>query len=299
MSTTSAATDLATTSNRLPPGSWTGRHVVITGANTGIGYFTVLRLLEAGAAVTMLGRSEVRNRAAIESLVASSGRPAVDFTALDLSDLDSVRTAAEQVLRGPRIDALINNAGIASTRGITQQGFELAFGTNHLGHYLLTRLLLPHVNASGRIINVSSTMHRKTRSWNVGLAQGRTRTYAGLREYSYSKLANVLFTKELARRVPVSHALVTALHPGAVVTEVYRRMPRPIFAIMKWMKPMLTAEQGAATTLHCATVTPSAALHGAYFDDCKVAPVSRLADDPALAGELWRRSAEWTGLPAE
>jgi NAD(P)-dependent dehydrogenase (short-subunit alcohol dehydrogenase family) len=272
-------------------------HAVITGANTGIGYVTALELARAGARITIAGRSRDKSVAAMERIIRETGNPRVDYVPLDLGDLDDVRRCAEDLASGAPIDLLINNAGLAGTRGVTRQGFELAFGTNHLGHYLLTRLLFDQLRHGARVLNVASTLHRKTKVVDWTRVVGETRSYTGLPEYSVSKLANVLFTAELARRYAPERVFACSLHPGRVATEVYRRVPRPLLAITKLWKPMLTPEQGAATTLHCATA-PLHADHGAYFADCKPAPASPLAADRELARELWDRSAAWVGLPA-
>jgi retinol dehydrogenase-12 len=125
---------------------------------------------------------------------------------------------------------------------------------------------------------------------------GDTRSFTGLPEYAVSKLANVLFTSELARRHDVAQLRACSLHPGRVSTDIFRRMPRPLLALTKIVRPMITPEQGAATTLHCATASDIP--HGAYLSDCRVTEPSRLAQDPELARELWDRSAEWVKLPS-
>lgn len=276
-------------------------HAVITGANTGIGYVTALELVRSGVHVTLAGRSPEKNARARHAIVEATGSTAVDVVALDLADLDSVRTCAETLARGPRIDLLVNNAGLGGIRGTTRQGFELTFGTNHLGHYLLTRLLvdqLGHLAPGARVIHVSSRTHEKAKRPAWDTLVGETRTFTGLPEYAVSKLANVLFTAELARRDDPSRFVALSLHPGRVATDIFKRIPRPLQAIHKIVRPMITPEQGAATTLHCATAPAAQLTHGGYFSNCRLAEPAPLARDAALARELWERSAAWVALPA-
>jgi dehydrogenase/reductase SDR family protein 13 len=273
-----------------------GTHAVITGANTGIGFITARELARQGVRVTLAGRSAEKYARAIAEIRETTGNDGVAFTALDLADLDSVRACAEALHAGPRIDLLVNNAGLGGTRGTTKQGFELAFGTNHLGHYLLTRLVIDHLASGARVINVSSRQHQNAKRPRWDRIVGETRSFTGLTEYAVSKLANVLFTSELARRHDVAQLRACSLHPGRVETEIFRRMPRALLALTKIVRPMITPEQGAATTLHCATASDIP--HGAYLSDCRVTEPSRLAQDAELARELWDRSAEWVKLPS-
>jgi retinol dehydrogenase 12 len=272
-------------------------HAVITGANTGIGFITARELARQGTRVTLAGRSAAKYEKAIADIREATGNTDVAFVPLDLADLDSVRTCAEALHGGPRIDLLVNNAGLGGTRGTTKQGFELAFGTNHLGHYLLTRLLVDHIVPGGRVINVSSRQHKSAKRIRWDRVVGDTRSFTGLPEYAVSKLANVLFASELARRHSATELRACSLHPGRIATDIFRRMPRALLALTKIVRPMITVEQGAATTLHCATADDAAVPHGAYFSDCRVADPSALAQDADLARELWERSAEWVKLP--
>ncbi len=273
-----------------------GAHAVITGANTGIGFITARELARQGTRVTLAGRSAEKYTRAIAEIREATGNADVAFVTLDLADLDSVRACADALHAGPRIDLLINNAGLGGIRGTTKQGFELAFGTNHLGHYLLTRLLVGHLVPGGRVINVSSRQHHSAKRPRWDRVVGDTRSFTGLPEYAVSKLANVLFTSELARRHGVTELRACSLHPGRIATDIFRRMPRPLLALTKVVRPMITPEQGAATTLHCATAKADDIPHGAYFSKCQVADTSKLAQDAALARELWDRSAAWVGL---
>jgi retinol dehydrogenase-12 len=275
------------------------RHAVITGANTGIGFITARELARQGARVTLAGRSAEKYARAIAEIRDAASNATVEFVQLDLADLDSVRACADALHAGPRIDLLVNNAGLGGIRGTTRQGFELAFGTNHLGHYLLTRLVIDHLAAGARVINVSSRQHASAKRPRWDRVVGDTRSFTGLPEYAVSKLANVLFTSELARRHGEAQLRACSLHPGRVATDIFRRMPRPLLALTKIVRPMITPEQGAATTLHCATASAADVPHGAYFSDCRVADPSRLAKDCDLSRELWERSAEWVKLPSD
>lgn len=277
-----------------------GKNFVITGANTGIGKITATELARRGARVLLACRSKDKTDAVIAAIKQDTGNEHVDFVALDLGDLDSVRTAAEAIkaLNIP-IHGLINNAGLAGHRGTTKDGFEVTFGTNHLGHYLFTRLLLDRLKQAGtaRIVNVASASHYQAKRIDWEALRATTKSITGMREYEVSKLANVLFTKELARQLEGTGITTYAVHPGVVATDVWRRMPSPVRWIVK--KFMLTPEQGAQSTLVAAT-DPDLAVHtGRYYTTYgKEKQPNRLADDVELAKTLWQKSAEWTGLPA-
>lgn len=269
------------------------RHVVITGANTGIGKETARALARRGARVTMLGRTEAKTRPVIDELAREAGHDRFGFVALDLGDLASVRAcAAELVKRGDAIDVLINNAGLAGPRGLTKDGFELAFGTNHLGHFLLTREVLPLLarGRAARVVNVASASHYQAKRIDWDALRKPTSSVTGMPEYAVSKLSNVLFTAELARRQPGLG--VHALHPGVIASDIWsRRIPRPVAWLMtRFMK---STEDGARTSIHCATSPDLAGISGRYYTDCKEKRPSRLAQDTALAAELWSRSEAW------
>jgi retinol dehydrogenase 12 len=277
-----------------------GKTYVITGATSGIGKITARELARRGAHVILANRSPDKSRAVVDELVRDTGNAQIEVVACDLADLASVRRCAEELLaRDIPIHGLINNAGMASTRGTTKDGFELAFGTNHLGHYLLTRLLLDRIKQSGpaRIVNVASASHYQAKHIDWDALRGKTRSVTGLHEYAVSKLANVLFTKELARRLEGTNVTSYALHPGVVATDVWRRMPAPVRWLMK--KFMITPEQGAQTSIRCATDPALGSESGRYYDqNGRERRPAKLASDEALAQMLWTKSAEWTGLPA-
>jgi NAD(P)-dependent dehydrogenase (short-subunit alcohol dehydrogenase family) len=266
-----------------------GRTMLVTGSNTGIGRSTAEALAARGAHVICATRSLEKTAPVLEGIRARGGE--AEHLPLDLADLDSVRAAAERVLARPEpLPVLINNAGLAGLRGQTKQGFELTFGTNHLGHFLFTVLLLPKLRASGpaRIVNVSSKAHYDAKAIDWDALTKPTQTVTGLREYAVSKLANVLFTRSLASGKAGPGVRSYALHPGVVASDAWRQIPWPARSLMKLF--MISNDDGARTTLHCAT-SPDVADHdGRYYDDCKEKRPSRLGRDDALAAELWSRS---------
>jgi NAD(P)-dependent dehydrogenase (short-subunit alcohol dehydrogenase family) len=270
-----------------------GKTILVTGANTGIGRITAEVLAERGARVWLAGRSKERTQPVIDQIRERGGD--AEFLALDLGDLTQVRSAAQTFLStGEPLHVLVNNAGLAGQAGQTKQGFELAFGTNHLGPFLFTTLLLPSLRKSGsaRIVNVASNAHLQTRAIDWAALREPTRTVGGIAEYNVSKLCNVLFTKELARGRAGAGVTSFALHPGVVASDVWRNVPWPIRPVMKAF--MITTEEGAKTQIHCATSPDVAGDDGAYFAKCKRRPPNPLADDADLAKTLWEKSEEWT-----
>jgi retinol dehydrogenase-12 len=273
---------------------------IVTGANTGIGRITARELARQGAHVILACRSSDKTEPVIAEIKRDTGNDAVEFVQLDLSDLASVRRCAEELnARKLAIHGLVNNAGLGGQRGVTKDGFEIQFGTNHLGHYLFTRLLLDRLKAAGnaRIVNVASASHYGPKKIDWDSVRRPTKSVTGMDEYGVSKLANVLFTKELARRLEGTGITTYAVHPGVVATDVWRRLPSPVRWIVK--KFMITPEQGARSSIHCATAPELATESGRYYNfDTKEKRPNRLADDVDLARQLWEKSAEWTGLPA-
>lgn len=273
-----------------------GKTVLVTGANTGIGRVTAIELAAGKAHVILACRSEERTRPVLDAIAALGGR--AEFLQLDLADLASVRTAAEAFLkRDQPLSLLVNNAGLAGAHGLTKDGFEITFGTNHLGPYLLTRLLVPALERAGdaRVVNVASTGHYRARGIAWDEVRRPTQTTTAFPEYCVSKLANVLFSAELARRSkPGLHTY--SLHPGAVASDVWREVPWGLRHFMKFF--MLSNEEGAKTSLYCATSEDVAGHSGRYYDGCREKQPSRLARDEALAKELWERSAGYVGLAA-
>ena len=276
-----------------------GKTFIVTGANTGIGKITAKELARAGAHVILACRSKDKTAEVIAEIKAETGNANVEYVPLDLADLASVRACAEAIAsRNQPIHGLINNAGLAGQRGLTKDGFELTFGTNHLGPYLFTRLLLDRIKQAGsaRIVNVSSQSHYQAKGIDWEVMHQPTQTVTGMREYAVSKLSNVLFTKELARKLEGTGVTTYALHPGVVATDVWRRVPAPLRWLIKQF--MISPEQGAQTSLRCATAPELAGETGRYYERGKEKAPSRLADDVELARTLWAKSAEWTGLAA-
>ncbi len=274
------------------------RVCVVTGANAGIGRVTALELARAGARVVIAGRSRERSILVLQEIEASTARHPARFVALDLASLTSVREAAERIRRDvPVLAVLVNNAGVAGFRGRTIDGYELAFGVNHLGHYLLTRLLLPSLLHSppARIINVASQAHYQAKGIDWGAVERPTETFTGLREYERSKLANVLFTRALARRHPSVASY--AVHPGTVASSIWKRIPQPVRWLM--MRQMISNEEGARGSLHLATASDILEPSGSYFHGVSLRSPNPRAMDEGAQRELWEQSARLVGWTAE
>jgi NAD(P)-dependent dehydrogenase (short-subunit alcohol dehydrogenase family) len=275
-------------------GELSGRTFLVTGANTGIGLATATGLADRGGRVFVACRSAEKGRAAVAGISAGTGNNAVVFLPLDLADLASVRACADEFLaRGEPLHVLINNAGVAGTRGLSKDGFELAFGVNHLGHFALTTALLDCLaaGAPARVVTVSSDAHYQAPGIDFEAVRRPTASRTGLREYAVSKLSNVLFSQELARRAQGRGVTTYALHPGVVASDIWRRVPWPVRPLMKLR--MLSTEQGAATSLYCATSPELAGVSGRFYADCRERAANAVAT-PKLAGALWERSEAWT-----
>jgi dehydrogenase/reductase SDR family protein 13 len=270
-----------------------GRHFLVTGANTGIGKETARGLAKAGARVTLAGRSEEKTRAAMADVSAETPAADLAFLQLDLADFESVRKAAADFLaRDEPLHVLINNAGLAGAKGMTASGFEMTFGTNHMGPFLFTQLLLDRLKQAdaGRIVNVASTMHYQAKGIDWDDVRQQTATRFGMKEYSVSKLANVLHAQELARRLADTNVTTYSLHPGVIASDVYRKVPWPVRKVMTMF--MKSTEDGAKTSLYCATSPDAGAETGLYYDEAKPKKPSSVAT-PELAAELWERSEAW------
>ena len=276
------------------PRALSGRVALVTGANTGIGLVTARELAAQGAHVFIACRSAERAQNALHRIRADSGNPTAELLPLDLGDLVSVRQCAQMFLaRNLPLHLLVNNAGLGGQSGFTASGFELAFGVNHIGPFLLTQLLLERIQSSGsaRIVTVASRAHYRAASFDWEALRQPTRGRAGLAEYCVSKLANVLFSAELGRRLAGTGVNTYAVHPGVVASDFWRRVPWPFDRLIKLA--MISNEQGAATSLYCASAPHAASQTGLYYDKCRPRTPSRLARDTALAAELWRRSEAW------
>jgi retinol dehydrogenase-12 len=270
---------------------------LITGGNTGIGLATAAALARDGGRVYIACRSAAAGEAAIARIKVQDAPADVRLLVLDLASLSSVRACAAAFLAlDEPLHVLVNNAGVGGQRGLTADGFEQHFGVNHLGHFALTQLLLERLAASGpgaRVVNVSSDAHYNARGVDFAAVRRSTATFAGAREYAVSKLCNVLFTRELARRWPGTEVTAYALHPGVVASDIWRRVPRLARPFIT--RRMLTTEQGAVTSVYCATSPAVAADTGLFYDNCAAREPSPVATQE-LAELLWKNSAEWTGL---
>jgi retinol dehydrogenase 12 len=267
---------------------------VVTGANTGIGKATAEGLARVGWRVFVASRSAAKGEAAVSAIRAATGSESVFFLPLDLADLPSVRARADAFLaRGEPLHVLVNNAGVAGVHGRTRQGFELTFGVNHLGHFLLTRLLLDRLvsSAPSRIVTVASDAHYSAGGIDWEAVRRPARGLTGMHEYAVSKLCNVLFSQELARRTAGTGVHSYALHPGVVASDIWRRVPWPVRPIVT--RNMLSVEQGATTSLYCATSPSVAEDSGLFYQSCARRDPSPVAT-PELGAELWERSEAWT-----
>ncbi len=268
-----------------------GKTAIVTGANSGMGMATVRALSDMGARVIMLCRSEKRGREALERLNSEKPRD-LDLILCDLGDYDSVRSFVSKVRESySHIDILVNNAGFISLdRQETKEGLERQFGINHIGHFLLTTSLLDLMGKGSRIVVVASGAHKtgKIHFDDINLHNG----FNVFKAYSQSKLANVLFTRELARRVKDKGITVNCCHPGAVATNIgIDRETGFGKTVTGLLKPFFqTPEQGAGTAVFLATDDSVADVSGEYFYKCKIAKSSKRSKDMELAKELFEFS---------
>jgi NAD(P)-dependent dehydrogenase (short-subunit alcohol dehydrogenase family) len=283
-------------------GTMAGKTCVVTGATSGIGEVTACELARRGARVVLVGRSPERCAATLARMRDATGTSAAESLIADLSSQSSVRQLADQVrARCDRLDVLVNNAGgMFLTRRESVDGIEMTLALNHLSYFLLTNRLLPLITAStpARIVNVASEAH-KGASIHFDDLQ-RRRRYSGWRAYQQSKLANILFTYELARRLEGTGVTVNTLHPGFVRSGFFRdmegwrgwviRQGAALFAI--------APEQGARTVIYLASSPEVAGVTGRYFFKEKPAISSAASHDQAVAQRLWQVSEELTGTPA-
>jgi retinol dehydrogenase 14 len=284
-----------------PRGLMTGRTVLITGATGGIGKATALGLATMGAHVAITGRDPRRAEAAAREIRAAGGGQ-VDVFVADLSAQAEVRRLADDVLqRLPRLDVLVNNVGgYWNTRHVTADGLEHTFALNHLAPFLLTNLLLDRLkdDAPARVVTVSSHAHTGGRI-DLDDLQGE-QSYSGARAYNQSKLANVLFSYELARRLRGTSVTANALHPGVVRTSFGAEDPAGVQRVLvPLMRPfMKSPAQGAATSVHVASAPELEQVSGRYFANNAPKLSSARSYDEAVAARLWQVSASSVGLIA-
>jgi len=273
--------------------------VMITGANSGIGKAASLALANMGATVVMVARNKEKGEAAKAEIIRETGNSSVDLLLADLSSLDSVRQLATEFQKKyPKLHVLINNAGLFNQgRHVTTDGYENTFATNYLAAFLLTNLQLEQLKASApsRVINVSSVGHYKGHINFDDL--NLEKEYGGWKAYGQSKLALVLFTHELAKKLQGTGVTVNALHPGTVATNIWTRPFGPagfITALPKLF--MASPEKGAETIVYLASSSDAQSLSGEYLEKSKVKKSSEESYDEEIAQRLWDVSAKLTRL---
>jgi retinol dehydrogenase-12/retinol dehydrogenase-13 len=277
-------------------GEMTGRVCVVTGASGGIGKATAAGLARRGATVVLVVRSRERGEAARDEIARATGSRDLHLVLADLSRQADVRRAAAELLAAfGAVHVLVNNAATyTARRRETEDGIELQWAVNHLAPFLLTHLLLPGLAAGrpARVVAVSSNAHRSAvlRLDDVQMKRG---LYRGLRQYCNTKLANVLFTRELARRAASSGVTANALHPGVVATELLLGGFPPLRLVRRFMR---TPEQGAATAVYLAADPAAAGFTGQYFVDSRPVPLSPPATDDETARRLWELSEAMVGI---
>jgi retinol dehydrogenase 14 len=278
----------------------TGKTVLITGGTGGIGRAAAIGLASMGARVGITGRDPSRAVAAAHEIVRLSGNPSVDVFVADLSSQGDVRRLAGEVLAAyPRLDVLLNNVGgFWAHRHVTADGLEHTFALNHLAPFLLTNLLLERLVASApaRIVTVSSAAHSMGKlDFDDLMAE---RNYSGQRAYNQSKLGNVMFTYELARRLAGTGVTATALHPGVTSTgfgaEDAVRVMAPLVALLRPF--MKSPERGADTAVYLASAAGADGVTGLYFADSKARKSHESTYDASAAARLWQVSADLVGL---
>jgi retinol dehydrogenase 12 len=272
---------------------------LVTGATSGIGQATAGRLAQLGATIIAVARDPARGEQAAAAIRQRAPRSQVEVLTADISRLGDVRTLAAQVQdRYDRLDVVVNNAGVAKVRReLTPDGLGVTFATNHLGPFLLTNLLLDQLrhSAPARVLTVSSDRHTQQRSipWE-DLEPGHDCTYKA------SKLLNILFTHQLARRLSGTGVTANCLSPGFVRTELGREATGAFRVFLRLSRPFQTSpEAGAQTSVYLATSPEVAEVSGRYFEKCAPAESSALSRDPAAAERLWQLSTQLSGLDAE
>ncbi len=285
-----------------------GRTAVITGANTGLGYETAAALAAKGAHVVLAVRNLEKGKEAADRITTAAPGSSVAVQELDLTSLESVRAAAQELkAKHDSIDLLINNAGVMMTpKSTTKDGFELQFGTNHLGHFALTGLLLDRVLATpgSRVVTVSSVGHRFARNGIRFDDLQWEHDYNRVLAYGQSKLANLMFTYELQRRLQGTNTIAAAAHPGGSKTELTRNLPPVLGVVGRVMEPLFQdADMGALPTLRAAT--DPGVIGGQYFGPDglgeqrghpKVVASTQASHDTAAQRRLWTVSEELTGV---
>jgi NAD(P)-dependent dehydrogenase (short-subunit alcohol dehydrogenase family) len=277
-----------------------GRTILITGGTSGIGMEAAVDLATAGAQVVVTGRDRAKGERVVQEIRTRSGSTKVDLLVGNFESQKATRElAAEFLAKYPKLHVLINNAGtVYARRELTEDGIEKTFAVNHLGYFLFTNLLLDRIieSAPARIVNVSSVGHKRGTLDFEDLSFERS-GYTTMKGYTRSKLGNVLFTTELARRLAGKGVTVNTLHPGAVATNIWSHAPafaRPVLALLKLF--FLTPKQGSETITWLAASPAVEGVTGKYFVSCQEATPSALSQDEGIARKLWDVSARLTGM---
>ncbi|XP_039255571.2 retinol dehydrogenase 14-like [Styela clava] len=284
-----------------------GKTVLITGANTGIGYETAKDLSSRGAKVIMAGRDAGKVEKAMKEIKSCDPKANLVGVELDLASMESIRKCADKIMETEaKLDVLINNAGIMSCpQWKTKDGFEMQLGVNHIGHFLFTNLLLDLIKRSSpsRIVILSSSGHTRGRmNWDDIMSEKKYNPFV---VYCQSKLANILFARELSRKLEGTGVTCNSVHPGLVKTELGRHFMNKegtwntikYYLVFPFVKMIFkTPEQGAQTSIYCAVAPELNQVSGKYFADCKIEEEAPAAKNDEDAKRLWELSLEWTGL---
>lgn len=274
----------------------TGKVIIITGANSGIGKVTAEALARMGAKVVLVCRDRNRGEAALSDVKTNSGSDSAELMLCDLASQSSIREFAEAFKRThDRLDVLINNAGVyIRDRVVNKDGIETTFAVNHLAYFLMTELLLDLLKASApaRIINVASEAHAYGKM-DFDNLQGEKK-YRGMRAYANSKLENILFTYDLARRLEGTRVTANCLHPGAVGTSLFRALPKPVEAVIKLLT--LSPEKGAETSIYLASSADVEGVTGKYFAKKVATKSSPESYNEDVAKRLRAESARLTNV---
>ena len=274
---------------------------VVSGANSGVGFEAAKGLAVLGAHVVLVCRNDERGQATQARILEEVASADLRVAQADFASLIQVRQLG-MVLSGDysKIDLLVNNAGAAfARRRITEDGFESTLEVNHLSHFLLTQLVMSSLLAAGgRVINVSSEGHRSAKLRRAALEDiiRGVGPYGGWRAYADSKLANILFTKELARRYQPDQLSAVAVHPGTLATRIWNRNMTPVGLLMRAFKPLMGRPSVGGEAVVFLAGEPSEAVHGQYYEKQKLSEPAAPAHDRELAEELWRVSSELVGV---
>ncbi len=273
-----------------------GKTVIITGATSGIGEVAAIRLAQQGARIVFTARDQARANATLAKL--KQANPGADHAAhmADLSTLAEMKRIGAELAREPQIDVLVNNAGaLFNKRQETVDGLEMTFAVNHMAYFVITNLLLPKLKAGARIVTTASNAHRGAKL-NFDDLQNR-KGYGGFPVYSKSKLCNILFNRELARRAPAG-VTANSLHPGFVATRFGDQSGGIMQRIVRVAKPVgaISPEEGAKTIIYLAASPEAAGVTGEYFYQCKITAPTKEAQNDADAKRLWEISEQIAGL---